>query len=874
MDHLVFPLNGCGVYIIPSPVIGNFYTGPGGTGTQLAGGSSINSNQTIYYYAVINSVVCRDEAFNITVFPLPAVDTLQNVTTCNSYALPTIVNGGFYTLPGGQGTNLFSGNPINTTQTIYVYSNDGRCSNETSFVVTIIDTSIYSTVISCGSFTLPAISLGNYYTQPMGAGTIIPAGTSITSSQVVYYYAPITTTPNCTDLSNYNITILPLPTVDAPANRLECESYVLPTLTNGNYFSSSGGVGPLNAGDVISSSQTLFVYGVSNLGCTLENSFTITIRQKPIVDIFTDVFACSDFTLPPLTNGNYYTAPSGGGILLQANSIITSSQTLYVYAVSGTLSNCTAENSFIIIINPLITPQFSPIGIICQGLPAPALPTASTDLTPINGTWNPSTISTATVGTSTYTFTPLAGQCAVVTTLSVTIDAPSIVPTFNPIGIICQGLAAPALPTASTNTTPINGTWNPSTISTATVGTSTYTFTPLDGQCATVTTLNVTIASPSTVPTFNQIAPICQNGAVPNLPTSSTNTTAILGAWNPSSVNTLVAGTTVYTFTPNAGQCAVSSTMSITITAPTVATFNQIAAICQGGNAPALSSSSTNNISGTWNPATINTANAGTTTYTFTPDAGLCATGTTMQITIYPTPLVNPINSVYACDSYTLPSLSVGNYFAQPNGISPITNLTLITSQLVYVYAQSGTTPNCTDQESFQVNVTPSPQFTITGECDGANFTLQVVPIVPANFSLETATYNWSGPSVTNNGEPTLQITETGVYTCIVSIPNSSCSTTQTYNATDIGCEIPKGISPNSDGLNDTFDLTGFNVAKLSIFNRYGTSVYSKTNYTNEWGGQSNSGNELSDGTYYYVIELKNGRDTKTGWVYINREIK
>jgi len=63
-------------------------------------------------------------------------------------------------------------------------------------------------------------------------------------------------------------------------------------------------------------------------------------------------------------------------------------------------------------------------------------------------------------------------------------------------------------------------------------------------------------------------------------------------------------------------------------------------------------------------------------------------------------------------------------------------------------------------------------------------------------------------------------------------------------------------------------------VAKLSIFNRYGTSVYSKTNYTNEWGGQSNSGNELSDGTYYYVIELKNGRDTKTGWVYINREIK
>lgn len=349
VDQLVFPLSGCGVYIIPSPVIGNFYTGPGGTGTQLAGGSSINSNQTIYYYAVINSVVCRDEAFNISVFPLPAVDTLQNVITCNSYALPTIVNGGFYTMSGGQGANLVIGSPINSSQTVYIYSNDGRCSNETSFSVTIIDTSIFTTVISCGSFSLPAITIGNYYTQPMGAGTIIPAGTSITSSQVVYYYAPTTTTPNCTDLLNYNITILPLPIVDAPANRLECESYVLPALTNGNYFSSSGGVGPLNAGDVISSNQTLFVYGVSNLGCTLENSFTITIRQKPVVDILTDVFACSDFTLPPLTNGNYYTAPNGPngtGSLIPFGTIINTSQRIYIYNAWPDFPSCSNESYF------------------------------------------------------------------------------------------------------------------------------------------------------------------------------------------------------------------------------------------------------------------------------------------------------------------------------------------------------------------------------------------------------------------------------------------------------------------------------------------------------------------------------------------------
>ena len=536
-----------------------------------------------------------------------------------------------------------------------------------------------------------------------------------------------------------------------------------------------------------------------------------------------------------------------------------------------------ATDNVNITFNTPVVATFTLPSTVCQGLQGPILPGSSTNATPVTGTWSPSVVDTSVLGLTTYTFTPTAPQCASIVTVDITIVPASVVTTFNPIANICQGLAAPALPTTSTNTPTVNGTWSPSSIDTSTVGTTTYTFTPLPGQCATVATLNVTIDAPSIVPTFTQIAPICQNGAVPVLPSTSTNATPITGTWSPSAVNTSTLGITVYTFTPDAGQCAVATTMSITINASTVATFNQIAAICQGGNAPALPSSSTNSVSGTWSPAAISTANAGTTTYTFTPTTGLCATGTTMQITIHPTPVVNPIDAVDACDSYTLPVLSVGNYFAQPNGVAPITNLTLTSSQLVYVYAQSNTTPNCTDQESFQVDITPSPQFTINGECVGSVFVLSVIPTDPANFNLDSANYNWTGPSVSSNGEPTLQISQTGVYTCTVTVSNGSkggCSTTQTFNANDIGCQIPKGISPNGDFLNDTFDLTGFNVEKLSIFNRYGTSVYSKANYTNEWGGQSNSGNELSDGTYYYVIELKNGGETRTGWVYINREIK
>ena len=71
--------------------------------------------------------------------------------------------------------------------------------------------------------------------------------------------------------------------------------------------------------------------------------------------------------------------------------------------------------------------------------------------------------------------------------------------------------------------------------------------------------------------------------------------------------------------------------------------------------------------------------------------------------------------------------------------------------------------------------------------------------------------------------------------------------------------------------MNDNFDLAGFNVSKLEIFNRHGLKVYSKSNYQDEWYGQSDKGQELPDGTYYYVIYFSDS-ETKTGWIYINRE--
>lgn len=127
------------------------------------------------------------------------------------------------------------------------------------------------------------------------------------------------------------------------------------------------------------------------------------------------------------------------------------------------------------------------------------------------------------------------------------------VPKFTQVPAICTGDAF-TLPTTSNNG--ITGTWSPAINNTAT---TTYTFTPDAGQGGVTTTMTVTVNQKDT-PTFTQIAPIT-SGQSFTLPTTSDN--GITGTWSPAVNNT---ATTTYTFTPTAGQCANTTTMTVEVT--------------------------------------------------------------------------------------------------------------------------------------------------------------------------------------------------------------------------------------------------------------------------------------------------------------------
>ncbi len=74
-------------------------------------------------------------------------------------------------------------------------------------------------------------------------------------------------------------------------------------------------------------------------------------------------------------------------------------------------------------------------------------------------------------------------------------------------------------------------------------------------------------------------------------------------------------------------------------------------------------------------------------------------------------------------------------------------------------------------------------------------------------------------------------------------------------------------VSPNRDGINDVFFISGveeFPNSILTIYNRWGNVVYKTQNYKNDWTGTWKGNQELPDGTYFYQLELNEENDQRT----------
>ncbi|RAJ11209.1 gliding motility-associated C-terminal domain-containing protein, partial [Olleya aquimaris] len=163
---------------------------------------------------------------------------------------------------------------------------------------------------------------------------------------------------------------------------------------------------------------------------------------------------------------------------------------------------------------------------------------------------------------------------------------------------------------------------------------------------------------------------------------------------------------------------------------------------------------------------------------------------------------------------------------------------------------------------SIVYEVCPNATVPITISAEAVNYTTSEVSIKWYNEGVEV---------VGQTGLDLPTVLTQGTYSIEVTFNDTGCSSTTDVFVSELEtCVIPQGISPNGDGFNDNFDLSSYDVQLLEIYNRNGRLVYSKENYSMEWEGQSNDGEMLPVGTYYYVMKYQ-GTKTKAAWVYINR---
>jgi hypothetical protein len=412
------------------------------------------------------------------------------------------------------------------------------------------------------------------------------------------------------------------------------------------------------------------------------------------------------------------------------------------------------------------------------------------------------------------------------------------------------------LPGTSTNN--IQGTWTPAVNNTQT---TTYTFTPSAGQCATTAQQTVNV-NPN--PTISGVNSLCPNASIQ---LTGSGTAAANNAWvsgtpangtvsNTGLVTGVTAGNTIITYT-NANGC--TATQTVTVHANPTANAGQDQTLCAGGNA---------NLTGT--------ANGGNAPYTFSWNNGvqqgvpfpLNATGTfTLTVT--------DANGCASTDNVTLTSTSIDWANLQwpatgtvclgqthtVYGQIYVAGITNAPGQAAGIIAQVGVNASNTDPSTWPVNTWSNATFnTQAGNND--EFTAGIGNLLSAGTYYYTFRYSlgqgcpyfyggynggaWNGTNNTN-----------GALT-INAAPNASsavnaCESYTWYGQTYTQSGTFTHTVPSGAGCDSVLYLN------LTIFNNVtGPTTQEAACDSYTWNGQT----YFQSGTYTFNGSSQNGCDS------------
>lgn len=563
-----------------------------------------------------------------------------------------------------------------------------------------------------GSVILSGLPSGNWTINPGGingntTSTTISGLTPGPHTFTVTNANRCVSLPSASVLINAALTVPSPPTIGLitqPTCASATGSVILSGLPTGNWIINPGAIPDNTTSTTISGLSTAnYTFTVTNSdGCTSSASANVGIDPQPLIPIA----PTASVTIQP-------TCLALGTIVVSAPL-----DPNYEYSIGGTYQaglsfSSLAPNTYSVTVKDVLNGCVSlPTSVVVDAIPSVATPTTASVVQPtclVNGSIDIASplgvdIEYSNGGTyqSSTTFSNLAPNTYLITAqntttgcislpLSVLIDPipNAITPVFNPIPPVCLGTTI-TLPLRSANG--VNGTWSPSFDPNIT---STYTFTPDPGQCATTATLQVVITPIPTVtatPTSETICSLQSTGISlsSTIPTTTFNWSSIatdvtgdaLGTGNVISQVLTATGTQIgnvqYTIIPTNNGCS-GAPIIVTVLVtpkPTLIATAASNSICSGsqtainlaGSIPGSTNFSWNLIQNNVTGGSIGTGNiiaqtlntitnsSGEAVYAITPEVNGCrGITTTISIMVNPIPvaIINPAAGQTLCSGQT-----------------------------------------------------------------------------------------------------------------------------------------------------------------------------------------------------------------------------
>jgi len=353
------------------------------------------------------------------------------------------------------------------------------------------------------------------------------------------------------------------------------------------------------------------------------------------------------------------------------------------------------------------------------------------------------------------------------------------------------------------------------------------------------------------------------------------------------------SGTYIVTVT-SADGCITSASKTIAVESPPTPLIS--------GNMTACSSvtlTAEGGISYLWDGGTspnsaVNTFNVSGTYNVLVTGANGCATTKSATVTI--TPLAAPSVNIMASPSDTICSGAPVNFTAAALNGGPSPTFQWFKNSTAVATGATYTANDLVNNDTITCRLTSNGLCTVppTATSNAVTMTVNAIPTISIAKNIvangadaiqlnpvingDIKSYLWapatglSDPAVPN---PFVKPDYTTTYRLTV-ISTSGCEATDTVTVSVVKDEIiiPNTITPNGDGINDTWDiahLSEYHNATVDIFNRYGQRVFHTMGYGKPWDGTYN-GKRLPVGTYYYIIDLKyNNYALRSGWIAVLR---